>query len=64
MRLHDLRHLSAALDAAAGESIVEVSQRLGHSSISITSDLYSYAVEESAAEHAAARERLLNGTAG
>ena len=64
LRLHDLRHLSAALGAASGETLVEVSKRLGHSSTTITGSLYSYAFEESAAEHAAARERLLDGTAG
>jgi integrase len=37
IRLHDLRHTSASIGLASGESLLEVSRRLGHSSISITS---------------------------
>jgi integrase len=42
VRLHDLRHTSASLGLASGESLVEVSRRLGHSSITITADVYSH----------------------
>jgi integrase len=42
LRLHDLRHTSASIGLASGESLVEVSQRLGHSSIAITADVYSH----------------------
>lgn len=42
IRLHDLRHTSASLGLAAGESLFEVSRRLGHSSIRITADTYSH----------------------
>ena len=42
IRLHDLRHTSASLGLAAGESLVEVSRRLGHSSVAITGDIYSH----------------------
>lgn len=42
IRLHDLRHTSASIGLASGESLVEVSRRLGHSSISITADVYSH----------------------
>jgi integrase len=42
LRLHDLRHLSASLQLAAGVELPIVSKRLGHSSIRITSDLYSH----------------------
>jgi len=41
-RLHDLRHGSASLQLAAGIPIAVVSKRLGHSSLSITSDTYSH----------------------
>jgi integrase len=55
VRLHDLRHLSATLGLASGESIKEVSARLGHSSIQITGDVYAQVTPEMA--HASA-ERL------
>lgn len=42
IRLHDLRHTSASLGLESGESLVEVSRRLGHSSITITADTYSH----------------------
>lgn len=42
IRLHDLRHTSASLGLGSGESLVEVSRRLGHSSITITADTYSH----------------------
>jgi integrase len=38
IRLHDLRHTSAALGLASGNSLLEVSRRLGHSSITVTAD--------------------------
>ena len=42
IRLHDLRHTSASLGLAAGESLVEVSKRLGHSQLAVTADTYSH----------------------
>lgn len=46
MRFHDLRHTSAAIMVAAGASPKEVSDYLGHSSISITMDLYADIFDE------------------
>lgn len=40
MRLHDLRHVAASLMISSGADIAVVSKRLGHSTISVTSDLY------------------------
>lgn len=40
--LHDLRHTSASLGLDSGESLLEVSRRLGHSSIAITADTYAH----------------------
>jgi integrase len=40
IRFHDLRHASATLGLTAGESLKEVSARLGHSSIMVTADTY------------------------
>jgi integrase len=53
--LHTLRHTSATLGLASGESLLEVSRRLGHSSVAITADLYTEIPPETA--HASA-ERL------
>jgi integrase len=57
IRLHDLRHTHATLALAAGIHPKIVSERLGHSSVKITLDLYSHAtpvLEETAAELVAA----------
>lgn len=40
IRFHDLRHTSASLGLAAGESLKAVSARLGHASIVVTADTY------------------------
>ena len=55
IRLHDLRHTSASVGLASGETLLEVSRRLGHSSIAITADVYSHISPQTAAESA---ERL------
>ncbi len=41
-RLHDMRHTQASLLLQAGEDIVTVSRRLGHSKVSTTLDIYSH----------------------
>jgi integrase len=43
IRLHDLRHTWATLALSAGVPAKVVSERLGHSSIAITLDIYSHA---------------------
>ena len=40
IRFHDMRHSTAVLLLQAGAPLEEVSQQLGHSSISITKDIY------------------------
>ena len=40
IRLHDLRHTNASLALSAGVDLRVVSERLGHSQIAITTDLY------------------------
>ena len=47
IRFHDLRHASACLDFAAGVSIKEVSEKLGYSSIAVTSAIYVNVLESS-----------------
>lgn len=60
IRLHDLRHLSASLQLAAGVSMAVVSKRLGHSTIGVTVDIYGHLLGEAnqnAADAAAALVR-------
>ena len=45
IRLHDLRHGQASLMLAAGVPMAVVSKRLGHSTISLTSDTYSHLLD-------------------
>jgi integrase len=42
IRLHDLRHTWATLALAAGVPVKIVSERLGHATTSVTSDIYSH----------------------
>lgn len=44
IRLHDLRHTHATLALEAGVHPKIVSERLGHSTVSLTLDVYSHAV--------------------
>lgn len=52
IRLHDLRHTNASLALAAGVPLKVVSQRLGHSSTGITSNLYTHVIPAVAREAA------------
>lgn len=44
MTLHGLRHMHASLMIAAGAPLAVISKRLGHSSVSITSDIYGHLI--------------------
>src|SRR5690606_41226157 len=46
LRFHDLRHTHASILLQLGEHPKVVSERLGHSSISITLDTYSHAMPD------------------
>jgi integrase len=46
IRLHDLRHTSASLALVAGVAPRVVSERLGHSTIGITQNLYTHVFDE------------------
>ena len=59
LRLHDLRHSAATLALSAGVPIRDVSDALGHSSASITLDIYGQAVAEGPSRVAAAIDRVL-----
>jgi len=54
IRFHGLRHTSASLALAAGVAMKTVSDRLGHSTTSITADLYTHVSPEVAQEAASA----------
>jgi integrase len=53
MRLHDLRHTHATLALRAGVHPKVVSERLGHSTVSFTLDVYSHAIPAMQEEAAA-----------
>ena len=64
IRLHDLRHTSATVAMEAGVHPKIVSERLGHSTISITLDLYSHATPSLQSEAANQIGAAVFGTAG
>jgi len=61
VRLHDLRHTHATLGLAAGVPPKVMQERLGHSSIQITLDLYSHVVPGMQADAASKIGALLRG---
>jgi Site-specific recombinase XerD len=61
IRLHDTRHTSATLLLDEGVPLKVVSERLGHSSVSITADLYQHVLEHMQDEAASAVGRVLLG---
>jgi integrase len=59
IRLHDLRHTSATLALEAGIHPKIVSERLGHSTVSLTLDIYSHAIPHLQEEAADQLGRLI-----
>ncbi len=59
IRIHDLRHTAASLMIAQGYTLHDVKRVLGHSSISMTSDVYGHLVEGRGRELADRIDRLL-----
>ena len=59
IRLHDLRHTYATLALQVGVPAKVVSERLGHSSVTVTLDLYSHVMPAVEGEHADAVAKLI-----
>jgi integrase len=62
IRLHDLRHCAASLLLVAGVPIKVVSERLGHTTIAMTMDVYGHVLPATDADAAARLDALLDGT--
>jgi integrase len=62
IRFHDLRHTSATIGLASGESLKEVSSRLGHADIAITANVYGDVLPQTARESSERRARMFAGT--
>jgi len=62
IRFHDLRHTSATIGLASGESLKEVSSRLGHADIAITANVYGDVLPQTARESSERRARMFSGT--
>lgn len=56
---HSLRHLHASVLLASGRGLAAVQRRLGHSSITVSSDLYGHLVESAARADAEAAAALI-----
>jgi integrase len=61
IRFHDLRHFAATLMLSAGVHPKVASERLGHSTIGITLDLYSHVVESLDIDAAERMQRAIRG---
>jgi integrase len=61
VRLYDLRHTSASLLLAAGESVKVVSERLGHASAAMTLNVYAHVLPGAQEEATARIENVILG---
>ena len=59
IRFHDLRHTSASLLIHKGINFKAVSQRLGHSNINITNDIYTHIFESDKVKSAVALDNII-----
>ncbi len=60
IRLYDLRHTCATLLLQDGENVKVVSERLGHSSVTMTLDVYAHVMEGMQEQAATRMEGILN----
>jgi integrase len=61
VRFHDLRHGAASMMLAQGVPLKLVSEQLGHSTITITADVYAHVSREQRRDAADAIERAIGG---
>ena len=59
MRFHDLRHTAATLQLGMGTHPMVVADMLGHTSVTVTLDTYSHAVQGITRQAAADMDALL-----
>lgn len=59
IRCHDLRHTAATLQLAAGVPLATISRTLGHSTLTITADIYAAVTPDLRREAADAMDRAL-----
>ena len=62
IRFHDIRHTTASLLISEGVNIKAVSERLGHSSTNITSDIYTHIFESDRIRSANTFDRILKNS--
>lgn len=60
---HELRHSAASLMIAQGVPLKVISETLGHSSVTVTADVYGHLFDDARAEAAAAMDRAIGGGA-
>ena len=61
MRIYDLRHTTASLLLASGENIKTISERLGHSDVSLTLSVYSHLLNTAQRSAADKMETIVSG---
>jgi integrase len=61
IRMYDLRHSHVTLMLAAGANLKVVSERVGHSNINITADIYAAVLPDMQREATESLDRFLNG---
>lgn len=61
IKSHGLRHTSASLLIAAGVPMPVVAERLGHSKVSMTADVYAHVLPQQQQHAAATLGALLHG---
>ncbi len=64
IRLYDLRHTNASLLLEVGENLKVVSERLGHSTITLTADVYAHVSQGMQAKAAERLEKSISGKQG
>jgi integrase len=62
-RFHDMRHAAATLLLESGEDVGVVSRILGHSTVSLTLDIYGHLTDRMTERAAARMDAILEGTA-